>query len=288
MTGFLWQTAPVSPAEIRSHPGRGNWEECCGRRLPRRTLEELWRLWPAIPPAERLQVRELLSQAGVTARLVASAVRGNGRRRVVAIQRLLALADPQTLPPLLAAWERLTLPERQRVLALAGQCDHPGVATLLWRKIASRAPDPPAEMARLVRIVGVQLLKALGQALASHDAPLWAWESLTRLGGAEADRILLNCLGRPDDLAERTKDYFTRAPGSVLPLLMEAARFDPSWEIRVGAITALLRRKEPEAFRFLAELLRDRDWFGGGMGVPRARVYGAWPALFGLHSSNSG
>ena len=283
MTGLIGRFASIGPAEVRRRLLGGLGEEnLYGRRFRRRATEEIWRLWPALPPDKRLKAREMLWQSGVTNRLIADATRRRGRPRENAFDRLLALADRRTLTPLLSAWTRLTADERCAVLALAGRLDHPGLAALLWRKAASQAPDPAGEMARLARIVGPSLIKALGRSLGEQNAPDWAWETLVRLGGETVGEFLLPCLGRQDALGERAKSYFTSAPGEIiLKQLMKTARFHPSWDVRVGAVMVLLGRKEPQALRFLTELLRDQSWYEDRT-ESTANLRYTWPILFGL------
>jgi len=234
---------------------------------------------------DRARTRDLLWHAGATARLISTATRGKGERRRLALNRLAALADQRTLAPLLSAWPRLDQVEQEKVLVLAGKVDHPGLASLLWRAVASRADNPPVAMARMAKIVGPALGKSLGKALSNQNAPLWVWESLVCVGGSEAEQHLLDCLGRNDALHERAKHYFATAPSQILPMLMETARFHRSWEVRIGAVTALLGRKEPQALRFLTELLRDQAWLADRPGEGRTAPCLAWPALLGLRGS---
>jgi len=198
-----------------------------------------------------------------------------------AFNRLIALGDPGVLALLLSAWDRLTHEQRQRVLAFAGQSDHPQTAALFWRLVALRPPDPPGEMARLAGLVGPTLVKALGRELAEDENRDWAWDSLVRLGSDDAHGLLLDCLDRGDELAERARRHFTAAGSEVLPILMRTARSHSSWDVRLAAVTILLRRKEPVALKCLTELLRDREWYTDGLGwdLGPARP---WPVRFGL------
>lgn len=291
MIGNEWDM-PLSTTEIRTslagdERAQLSLETFYGRPLRRRAVEEIWRLWPTLPAARRERVRELFWVAGITGRLAADAARRRGARRHLAFNRLMALADPRILGPLLASWPRLSGEEQNRVLALAGQADYPKAVHLLWHQVAARAADPFGEMARLVRTAGGGLTEALGTALAGED-PVWAWETLIRLGTRQADQVLVGLLGRRDSLGDRTKQYFSAASGQhVLALLMEAARFHPSWETRIGAVMVLLGRKEPQALRFLTELLRDQSWYEEPGGLPPGKGRRSWPVLLGLQGFGS-
>ncbi|MGE5550391.1 MAG: HEAT repeat domain-containing protein [Bacteroidota bacterium] len=288
MTGLLWHLSPIGPSELHrrflaDEPGEAMVELLCGRRLHRRAVEEIWRLWSALPPGKRTKLRDLCWHGGITARLLAEVAKRRGPKRTVALNRLLSLADQRTLAPLLSMWSRLTPGERENVLSFISRFDSPGLAALFWRMVALPAPDPPGEMARLIRCAGPNMLKAVSATLKSGQPSAWAWDALVRLGTREAEESLIGCLGRQDILGERAKTrYMTLPADRSLPLLMETARFHPSWEVRVGAVTVLLGRKEPQALRFLTELLRDRSWYEDfPCGTP-PEGYHSWPALFGL------
>ncbi|NLG85375.1 MAG: HEAT repeat domain-containing protein [Firmicutes bacterium] len=121
----------------------------------------------------------------------------------------------------------------------------------------------------------------LGLFLVKVAAPFWVWEFLIRYGGrvGEAFFVCLAGGGRP---AEEARRYFAAAPADLLPLLMRVAREHPSWEVRLGAFNVLLWRKEPEALRFLAGLLRDRSWYLKGLAGERAgEEVPPWPVILG-------
>ncbi len=290
MTGLLRHLAPIKPPELRDRTLANDHERLiqellCGRRLHRAAVEEVWRLWPALSQANRVKIIDLFWHGGVTSRLLLGAAGKTGTRRAMALNRIFALADPRTLGPLLSLWPHLTTQERAHVLAFANGLNHPGLASLLWREVALRSPDPPGEMARLARFCGPGLIKALGAALSGRESPIWAWETLARVGGVQAEEYMLGCIGRRDALGERAKQRYASLPSEIaLPLLMETARSHPAWEARIGAVTVLLGRKEPQALRFLTELLRDRDWYDDPTCEARPRGW-AWPALFGLDRS---
>lgn len=283
MTGIVWLLNPVGPAEmvrrfLAIEPGQAALELLCGRRLQRRAVDELWRLWPTLPPQQRSRARDLFWRGGITARLLATTARKGGTARRTALQRLAALADARTLAPLLALWPRLAPAEREVVLGLAAKVDHPGLATLLWQEAARYAGDPIGEMAGLAVQVGPKFYLSLDRILQDSEAPDWLWETLTRLGGPDAGERMISCLGRRDALGEKARRWYAASPADqTLPPLMEAARLHPSWEVRVGAVTVLLGRKEPQALRFLTGLLQDQAWYAGEEAVRRS-----WPMIFGL------
>ncbi|MGE5599548.1 MAG: HEAT repeat domain-containing protein [Bacteroidota bacterium] len=283
MTGIAWLLNPVGPAEmvrrfLADEPGRAALELVCGRRLRRKAVDELWRLWPTLPPPQKNRARDLCWRSGITNRLVAAAAKRTGAVRRSALQRLAALADGRTLAPLLSLWLRFSGEEREIVLALAAKVDHPGLAGLLWREVARHAPDPPGEMARLASSIGLHFYLSLDLILREPGAPVWVWETLIRLRGREAEERMVGCLGRRDALGERARRWFATSPGErALPPLMEAARRHPSWDVRLDAVTVLLGRKEPQALRFLTGLLRDPDWYTGTKAGDCS-----WPAIFGL------
>mgnify|MGYP005836911403 CR=1 FL=1 len=126
------------------------------------------------------------------------------------------------------------------------------------------------------------IARGLGLLLVRAGAPGWIWASLMQFGGGKVGEGIFDCLGGRDPVAERARQYFAAASAEVLPLLMAVARDHPSWEVRLGAFTALLWRKEPEALRFLAGLLRDRSWYTKGLAPGEAEEAPAWPKLLGL------
>ncbi|MGQ9779371.1 MAG: HEAT repeat domain-containing protein [Bacillota bacterium] len=121
-------------------------------------------------------------------------------------------------------------------------------------------------MANRTPVIGLwtSLARKIGLFFVQVAVPFWVWAFLARFGG-KAGEAFFACLGGHGRPAEKARRYFASAPADLLPLLMRVAREHPSWEVRLGAFHVLLWRKEPEALRFLAALLRDRSWYVKGL-----------------------